>query len=455
MPTFQNKRGVSQVRTSGDSNVGRFSFFGIVQSFKKIKDDEYAVIVALPGDINGPTSPVVKAEFDQDGNPTTTVEVFSVPSKDEPAVQAGPRGRASQPMGPNTIFDLMRGRRGAPPAKPGDWIMLDDTYQNEDGTFSTKYCYRIASEGDIKAGSVLPVVNVMASVLPEEGRWVTDPSGKGGHFEPTGRQFVILPNLEEARVVSNMDEFIQAVSEAVSIDGIPGQLGFIVRGWVKPSPEDKARIESGADGVRSADYFIVRAVKDGDTWRSPTPDEVIAKYIEGAERNGVRKELLNAIGKGEFGIEVIPIAAVGRSQFDVPSRNNKKKYDPSTTYYATINVVQEGERVWGEVYDTEMGRLALISGAPSFQPTIAVINVSESGNSYITHVTPAERRYSTPVPIEDLLTANLPPEHRLGIKKAQEERRKLRPLFFQARKQAQKNAPSTPAVEDEGPAPHM
>ena len=360
MRSFQNRRGFSQARTSRDGDAGPQNFFGIVQSYeikdaRKANPGEDAAVVALLGDIKGPNGQVVKAEFDQDGKPITMIKMMSVPPKEEPAVQAGPRGRLSQPMGPNTIFDLMRGRGQSLPAKPGDLVMFENVHPNKDGTFRAERCYFAASKEDLEEGRVFPMVNVMASVLPEERRWVPDPSGKGGHFELTGRQFAIIPNLEAAQVVSNMDEFRKAISDAVLSEGIPGQPGFILRGSIIPSsPEEEARIAAGAEDVRSADYFIVHKVKEGETWRTPTPEEVIAKYTEGAERNGVRKELLDAIGKSGVMVEVIPMVAVQRSQYDVPSRSTSG-YDVSTSHYAIIGVVQEGERVWGEVYDTDKG----------------------------------------------------------------------------------------------------
>jgi hypothetical protein len=353
-------------------------------------------------------------------------------------------------MGPNTIFDLMRGRGQSLPAKPGDLVLFENFRPGKDGIFRTERCYFAASKEDLENGRAFPIVNAMASVLPEERRWVTDPSGKGGHFEPTGRQFVIFPNLEAARVVSNMDEVRRAVADAVSIDGIPGRPGFILRASITPSSSDEeARIAAGAKDVRSADYFIVRAVKDGETWRAPTPEEVIAKYIEGAERNSVRKELLGAIGKDGITVEVIPIVAVQRSQYDVPSQSTSG-YDVSARHYAVLGVAQEGERVWGEAYDTDKGRVAPLPNTPGFQETTALIKMSESGNSYVKDVAPAER-YGTPIPPEDLPTTNLAECHMTGIEKAKEEQRKLRIAVAQARK----NAPSTPAVEDEGPAPRM
>jgi len=456
MRGFQNKRGFSQNRPPrGDGDVGPQSFLGIVQSYeikdaRKANPGEDAVVVALLGDIKGPNGQVVKAEFDQDGKPITVIKIVSVPPKEEPAVQAGPRGRLSQPMGPNTIFDLMRGRGQSLPAKPGALVLFENVRPGKDGTFRTERCYNAASKEDLEEGRAFPIANGMASVLPEERRWVTDPSGKGGHFEPTGRQFVIFPNLEAARVVTSKAELLEAISEAVSIEGIPGRAGFILRASITPSsPEEEARIAAGANDVRSADYFIVRAIKEGETWRAPTPEEVIAKYTEGAERNGVRKELLDAIGKDGVTVEVIPMVAVQRSQYDVPSQS-ASGYDVSARHYAVLSVVQEGEKVWGEVYDTDKGRVAPLPNTPGFQETTALIKMSESGNSYVKEVAPAER-YGTPIPIEDLPTANLAECHMTGIEKAKEVQRELRIAVAQARK----NAPSTPAVEDEGPAPRM
>jgi len=456
MRGFQNKRGFSQnrgPRAGGDA--GPQSFFGIVQSYeikdaRKANPGEDAVVVALLGDIKGPNGQVVKAEFDQDGKPITMIKIVSVPPKEEPAVQAGPRGRLSQPMGPNTIFDLMRGRGQSLPAKPGALVLFENVRPSKDGTFRTERCYNAASKEDLEEGRAFPIANGMASVLPEERRWVPDSSGKGGHFEPTGRQFVIFPNLDASRVVSSREEFVQAVSEAVSIEGIPGRAGFILRASINAdSPEEEARIAEGADDVRLADHYIVRAVQEGETWRAPTVDEIIAKYSESAERISVRKEILDAIGKDGLTVEVIPMVAVQRSQYDVPSQS-ASGYDVAARHYAVLGVVKEGERVWGETYDTDKGRVAPVPNVPGFQETTALIKVSDSGNSYVKDVGPAER-YGTPVAIENLPTANLPDCHLKGIEKAKELQRELRIAVAQARKAT----PSAPEAEPDAPAPRM
>lgn len=457
MRKFQNSRTFHGGRPSsgGGEGIGPQAFFGIVRSYE-IKDarratpGEDAAIVALLGDVMGPNGTVIKAEFDEQGQPLTTVRVVSYPPKEEPAVQAGGRGRLTQPLGPNTIFDLMRGRGQSQPARPGDLVYFENARPGKDGTFRTERCYNAASKEDLENGRALPMQGILASVLPEERRWVPDPSGKGGHFEPTGRQFVLFPDTDNARPVTTQEELLEAISAAVTNEGIPGRAAFVLRAAILASSPEEAQDIAASAETRIADYFIVRAVQEGDSWRAPTPAEVMRKFQEGAERISARKEILESIGRGDVLVEVIPAIAVPRSQYDVPSIS-PSGYDVAARHYSILAPVPEGEKVYGEVYETEKGRIAPLPNCPGIQPTAALIKISENGNAYVKGVDPTNR-YGTPVPLADVRTPHLPEYHLAGIEQQAAKQKELRIAVAQAAKMARA---ATAEAEPEAPAPAM
>jgi len=455
MRTFQ-----AYPRFGGDwdrsSGPGPQSLFGILKAYdikdqRKAHPGEDMATIALLADVALPNGAVLKAEMSAEGVPSTPLKVTSVPMQNEPEVQPGPRSRILAPLGPNTIFDLFRGRGQSLRAVPGDLVFFENVRIGRDGIARAERCYNAASREDLEQRRAWPMAGVLASVLPEERRR----SAGGAGFEPTGRQFVLFPEVAGARLVRDRDELIQAISEAVSVEGVPGRPAFIVRAAILPDgPEDEAAIAAGAGGVRLAEHVLVRAVRDGEDWRAPTTDEIVAQYLAGTETSRRREEILEGLEREGTMLEVIPAFALQRSQFDVPSAN-PSGYDVAARHYSILAKVPEGARVFGEIHKTEEGDLAKLPGTPGVLASNVLVKVSESGNPYVRVVSPCDR-FATPRPLADLPTPNLPDCHLRGIQRALAEQNRMRIAVARANRAA-RTAEGPEPIPDErepaGPAP--